>query len=231
MKSYEQILNDLASMRDENYRVFNERIVCIPSGSSLGVRAPLLRTYSRKLVRTEDFSLAELFSFPDTIYEIRLLKCLCVGYRKMPFSDRIVWIRRAVPIIDGWSVCDMFCTTLRISKAEKADFLPEIEYYVRQKLEFTQRFAYVMLLTNYVDEENLPVIAAALDRAETQHYYAHMGAAWLLCEVLVKYFDAGVAYLKSGSLPPKTKAKAIQKACESYRLTVEQKNFLKLLKK
>lgn len=231
MKHYEEVVAELRSIRDEKYRAFNERIANIPSGSSIGVRIPALRAYAKALVRTEGFSLEALFTFPNEIYEIRLLQCLCVGYCKMPFGERVGWIRRAVSILDGWSVCDIFCATLRIPQAVKGDFLTEIEYYVRHRSQFSQRFAYVMLLGSYVEEAYLPFIFSALDRAETQYYYTHMGAAWLLCEMLVKFYDAGVAYLKEGALDEKTKRKAVQKACESFRLTVGQKNFLKLLKK
>ena len=81
-----------------------------------------------------------------------------------------------------------------------------------------------------MDEEYLPIIFGVLDEADTQYYYSHMGAAWLLAEVLVRFYDAGVRYLKEGMLDSKTKNKAIQKARESYRLTVDQKNSLKSLK-
>ena len=231
MKKFEDILADFYAISDEHYRVFNERIANIPGGSSIGVRIPQLRTYAKKLVQEEDFSIEELFHFPHDIYEIRLLKCLCAGYRKVLFSERVSWIGYIVGIMDGWSVCDVFCSTLRIPIAEKRSFLQKIEYYIRQKKEFTQRFAYVCLLGNYMEREYLDFITSALDRAEAQFYYAHMGAAWLLCEVLVRFYEEGVKYIQNGNLALGTKNKAIQKACESYRLSDEQKNFLKLWKK
>lgn len=58
-----------------------------------------------------------------------------------------------------------------------------------------------------------------------------MGAAWLIAEVLVKFYGEGVRYLQMSALDAKTLNKAVQKARESYRLTEEQKNSLKSLKK
>ena len=58
-----------------------------------------------------------------------------------------------------------------------------------------------------------------------------MGAAWLIAEVLVKFYDIGVEFLKKGTLDKKTHNKSIQKATESYRLSVEQKYKLKGMKK
>ena len=231
MRTLESVTADLRALGDEKYRPFNERIANIRPGSSIGVRMPQLRTYAKALVREEGFSLQELFLFPNDVYEIRLLKALCVGYCKLDFAERIAWIPRVIEVMDSWAVCDAFCSTLRIPMGEKRNFLQDIEYYVRQKTEFSQRFAYVCMRVNYVEEEYLPFIASALDCAEVRFYYTHMGAAWLLSEVLVRYFDRGVEYLRVGALADATKNKAIQKACESYRLTAEQKNFLKLLKK
>ena len=76
----------------------------------------------------------------------------------------------------------------------------------------------------------------AVQEAYTEkYYYVHMAAAWLIAEMAVKYYDEAVIFLKanlSGNfIDKKTHNKAIQKACESYRLTAEQKTYLKGLKK
>ena len=50
-------------------------------------------------------------------------------------------------------------------------------------------------------------------------------------EVLVKHYDKGREYLKLQRLDRATHNKTIAKACESYRLTKEQKTELKGLKR
>ena len=230
MIAYDETLAEFSAMKDEKYRVFNERIVNIPSGTSIGVRAPLLRDYAKKFVRREGFSFDGLFTWPNDLFEIRLLKCLCVGYAKIPFREKVILIERCLPIIDGWGVCDLFCSTLKEIKKHREEYLPDIERYVAMGTEFSQRFGYILLLGCYMEERYLPVIFRLLGEAKTEYYYTYMGAAWLLAEVLVKYYSAGVQYLKEGSLDGRTKNKAIQKARESYRLTEEQKNYLKSLK-
>ena len=230
MKNYSQVLADLSAMKDEKYRQFNERIVNVPAGSSLGVRTPLLRGYAKKFVREEGFGFDALFSFPDDVFEIRLFKCLCTGYAEQPYASLVKNIARCMPSIDGWAVCDLFCATLKDLKKHREEFLPHIRDYVAQGTEFSQRFAYILLLGCYMDGQYLSEIFSLLDRAKTEYYYTYMGAAWLLAEVLVKFYAEGVRYLKEGKLDGRTKNKAIQKARESYRLTPEQKNSLKSLK-
>ena len=231
MKTYEELLADLAAMKDERYRVFSERIVNVPAGSSVGVRTPLLRDYGKKLVKGDGFDLDLLLSFPNDVFEVRLLKCFAVGYQKMPFADKKRYIARCVPMIDGWGVCDLFCSTLKKIKKHREEFLPEIRKYVAEGTEFSQRFGYIMLLGCYMEQAYLPEIFSLLQEAKTQYYYTHMGAAWLIAEILVKFYEEGIAFLKTCLLEPKTVNKSIQKARESYRLTEEQKNYLKSLKK
>lgn len=230
MIAYEETLAELSAMKDEKYRVFNERIVNVPSGTSIGVRTPMLRDYSKKFVKREDFSFDELFQWPNDFYEIRLLKCLCVGYAKVPFAEKEELIEKCLPVIDGWGVCDLFCATLKEVEKHREEFLPNIERYIAMGTEFSQRFGYILLLGCYMEEEYLPVIFRLLSEAKTECYYTYMGAAWLLAEVLVKFYGEGVRYLKEGALDGRTKNKAIQKARESFRLTDEQKNYLKSLK-
>lgn len=86
MMTYGQLLAALAEKKDEAYRQFNERIVNIPAGTSVGVRTPDLRALGKALVREEGFDLDALLAFPDEVFEVRLLKCFAVGYKKMPFS-------------------------------------------------------------------------------------------------------------------------------------------------
>ena len=165
------------------------------------------------------------------MFEVRLLKCFCVGYKKMPFAEKRAYIERCLPFIDGWAVCDLFCSTLKEAKRHREELLPLLRACVEEGSEYYQRFAYVMLLGCYMEREYLPEIFSLLEKAHTQFYYTHMGAAWLIAEVLVKFYGEGVRYLKTSALDAKTLNKAVQKARESYRLTEEQKNSLKSLKK
>ena len=93
------------------------------------------------------------------------------------------------------------------------------------------RYGLVMLLHYYVDEQYLPVIFKSVEELEKNDYYVMMGAAWLIAEVIVKYYEEGVRFLKKGSLPNITHNKAIQKACESFRVKAEEKAYLKSLRR
>ena len=97
--------------------------------------------------------------------------------------------------------------------------------------EFEQRFALTTLLHFYVEEKYLEEIFSMIDRSDTSKYYVHMAAAWLIAETLAKYYPQARGYLMEHSLDKRTHNKAIQKACESYRLSNDDKNYLKGLKR
>ena len=58
-----------------------------------------------------------------------------------------------------------------------------------------------------------------------------MAIAWAISVALVKFYDDTIKYLKLSNLDEFTYNKAIQKAIESYRITDEQKNILRKMKK
>ena len=66
---------------------------------------------------------------------------------------------------------------------------------------------------------------------ESEEYYVNMMIAWYFATALAKQWDATIPYLKERKLPEWVYRKTIQKAIESYRITPEQKVYLKTLRK
>ena len=66
---------------------------------------------------------------------------------------------------------------------------------------------------------------------ESQEYYVNMMRAWYFATALAKQYEAVIGYFEDGRLDLWTHNKAIQKACESYRVNNEHKAYLKTLKR
>ena len=58
-----------------------------------------------------------------------------------------------------------------------------------------------------------------------------MMVAWYFATALAKQYDAALPFLEQGRLDDWTHQKTIQKAVESYRITPEQKTYLKTLRR
>ncbi len=228
MPHYQEFLDELKSYADEEYRTFHKRLLKNDEIEVLGVRVPVLR----KLAKKYKIYIADFMAFPDDFYEVTFVKLTIISL--LPYESFVKYVNECVAIIDNWATCDCFAPKC-ISK-NKDEFLPFIYTYLNEGKEFYQRFALTTLLHFYVEEKYYQSILSILrDKIDTGYYYVHMAAAWLLAELMIKFYDDTAEFLKENVsvdfLDKKTHNKAIQKACESYRLTENQKNYLKGLKR
>ncbi len=219
---YSELVAELFALRDEKFAEFQEKIVNPRAQKVIGVRTPVLR----RLVKKYRGAWQELLAFPDEYYEVTFVKLNAAAL--LPREDLLAVLDACVNAIENWALCDTFAPKCLAKHRE--EFIPYIEKYLAGG-EFSQRFALVTLLSFYMEESYLPLVFDSLQKCDTAPYYTHMGAAWLLAEVLVKFYAAGVAFLKEERLDRRTHNKAIQKARESFRLSAAQKEELLLLKR
>lgn len=223
MPDYQEFLAELKSYEDEEYREFHKRLLKNGDIKVIGVRVPVLRKLAKKYKGEADM----LMTFPDEYYEVTFVKLSAVAL--LPYEGLLKYIDKCLPLIDNWATCDCFAP--KCLEAHKDDFLKLPPIYAAVNAEFYQRFALTSLLHFYVEDKYLPEIFSIIKQVNTDYYYVHMAAVWLIAEVLVKCYDSGVEFLQSGAVDKKTHNKVIQKACESFRLSNEQKNFLKGIKR
>ena len=220
---YEQLSAQLNDNADKQYAAFHKRLLKDDSINVLGVRVPVLR----KIAKAYANCVPELLELHDEYYEVTFVKLQAAAQLK--YDQFVKYVDKCVSLIDNWATCD--CFVPKCVAANREDFYKYICRYLSYDSQFYQRFALTSLLHFYVEEEWLNEIYSCLEKADCDYYYVHMAAAWLTAEILVKYYDLGVEYLVRGELDKKTHNKSIQKACESFRLTKEQKQYLKTLKR
>ena len=221
MITYEEALARLNGLADEGYRAFHGRLLKNERIKLIGVRIPAMRALAKEWKGETDTFL----TFPDEYYELTYLKCTLVG--QLPYGEFIKRVDAVLPLVDNWATCD--CFKASCIRKHREEFLPKILEYLKSEREFTRRYALVTLLGDYMEAQYLPLIFESAEQVCSDEYYVMMAAAWLIAEVLVKFYGEGVAFLKKGTLPEAVRARAIRKACESFRLSAEQKAFLKSL--
>ena len=88
----------------------------------------------------------------------------------------------------------------------------------------------LMLMKHFLDadfkEEYLEIPASV----KSEEYYVNMMIAWFFATALAKQWGTSIPYIEQRRLSEWTHRKTIQKACESYRITDEQKTYLRSLK-
>ena len=68
-------------------------------------------------------------------------------------------------------------------------------------------------------------------KIRSEEYYINMMIAWYFATALAKQYESILPFIENQSLDVWTHNKAIQKSVESYRITEEQKEYLKSLKR
>lgn len=140
-----------------------------------------------------------------------------------------------VPHIDNWAVCDHVSSAAKwfakaVSRNASSGELAERLWqflcaYFDSDREFEIRFAVVMSMCHFMNEEYLPRIFFrfdALDFGKIQSeyqspYYVRMGVAWCLATALAKFPDESRAYLRHSRLPQDVIRLYVRKARESFR--------------
>ena len=87
-----------------------------------------------------------------------------------------------------------------------------------------------MLMQHFLDDRFRTEYADMAAAVRSDEYYVNMMVAWYFATALAKQYDAVIPYIEDHRLDAWTHNKAIQKSVESYRISDEQKAYLKSLK-
>ena len=223
------IEKELFELQDKKYQEFQKKL-CPGTESIIGIRVPILKNYAKDLLKKYNFK--EIMEcVKDNYYEEIMLQGMLIGGAKENFDVIIKYIEEFIPKIDNWAVCDTFCTGLKITKKHKEEMWLFVQKYLKSKKEFEVRFGVVMILGYFIDEEHLEDNNKLFNSIKIDKYYVQMTVAWAISICLIRYYDRTVTYLQEeAELDNFTYNKSIQKATESYRITDEQKEFLRKLK-
>lgn len=226
-----KIKQELIQMSDSKYKSFHSNL-CPGINNILGIRVPVLREYAKKLIKK--YSFEELINnIDDEYYEEIMLQGMLIGLNsKENFNVIKKYIEDYIPKIDNWAICDTFCAGLKIVNQNKENMWGFIKQYLDSDQEFYLRFAIVIILDYYIEEKYLEEISRIFNNIQSEYYYVKMAIAWAISICLIKYYDKTINYLKNNSKIDKwTYNKSLQKAIESYRITKDQKELLKNMKK
>ena len=226
----QKIKKKLFELADPKYKEFHGGL-CPGTENIIGVRVPVLRKYAQELFKEKDWK-QTIEEIDDEYYEEIMLQGMLIGQAKNEDINTILkYVEKYVPKIDNWAICDVFCAGLKITKKYKKEMWNFIQKYLKSDKEFEIRFAVVMILDYYIDEEYLKEDFKTFDDIKHEGYYVKMAVAWAISVCLIKYYEDTIEYLKTSKIDNWTYNKAIQKAIESYRISDNQKNFLRKLKK
>ena len=219
------IWNQLAAMSEPEYRLFSARLTpSVKPCNILGVRMPNIRKLAAQIAKEPSLRSQFLLDLPHVTLEENHLHALILGAEKN-FEKCVAATDRFLPFVNNWATCDSLRPKCFCKNLDK--LLPHILRWISSDHEYTQRFAIEMLMMFYLDEKFDVSYNELVASVKSEAYYVKMMVAWYFATALAKQWDATVGYVTPERLSDWIYAKTVRKACESYRITEEQKEFLK----
>lgn len=227
MKKHSDITTLLFNLQDKKYKDFSAKLnPTLEKESIIGVRIPQIRNLAKQLYKQEDTKLF-LKVLPHKYFEENNLHSFIIEL--IPDYDLCTAeLESFLPFIDNWATCDSL--NPKCFKKHTDDLILKIDNWLKSKHTYTVRFGIKMLMTYYLDDffriEYLKKVASI----KSDEYYVNMMIAWYFATALAKQYDNTITFMENKILPIWVHNKTIQKATESYRITKEQKAYLKKLK-
>ena len=214
----------LFSLQDTTYRDFTIRLIPnLAPDTVIGVRTPALRALAKEIGEDAAF----LGQLPHRYFEENQLHCFLLGNGK-DFEKTVGAVEAFLPYVDNWATCDQLSP--KVLKKQPETTLESIKKWMASDHIYTIRFGMEMLMSFYLDAWFKPEFLAWVAADSNEEYYVKMMVAWFFATALAKQYTATIPYFEQRLLPEWSHKKAIQKACESYRITREQKDYLRTLK-
>ena len=224
MSILKEIQDKLYALQDTKYRDFQGKLIpTVDSDTIIGVRTPDLRKLAKELAKQDDIG-TFLESLPHSYFDENQLHAFILSELK-DYNRCIQGVNTFLPYIDNWATCDQLSP--KVFRKHKSELLIQIKSWLKSDATYTIRFAVGMLMQHYLDDDfntAYPKLVAAI---RSDEYYINMMRAWYFATALAKQYNTIIPYIGQKKLDAWTHNKAIQKAVESYRITPEQKEYLK----
>lgn len=240
-------------LREERYRQGHIRIInALPGRCILGLHVPEMKAVARRIAGSveareviggfEREHERERFSL---CYEEMVVWGLTINAMRCGVEERLEMVRRFVPAIDNWGVCDTFCCNTKWAKrVDSAELWEFLQPYFDSDREFEVRFAVVMSMRHLLEEEWLERVFLRLEGLDFERirseyvsqkearrvgcegrgvalgespYYVRMAVAWFFATALAKFPEQTRDFVRSCALPDDVKRLYVRKARESFR--------------
>ena len=223
-----EIRKELKKLQDKGYREMQVTIIpTLEADSIIGVRTPALRQLAKEFAKREDIS-EFLTDLPHKFFEENQLHAFILSGMKDAESC-IRLVDEFLPYVDNWATCDQMSP--KVFKKHKQLLLEYVDKWIRSEHTYVKRFAIGMLMEHFLDEDFKTSYLTKVSKIRSEEYYVNMMIAWYFATALAKQYEDTLPFIEKQKLDKWTHNKSIQKAVESYRITPEQKEYLKTLKR
>lgn len=224
----DEIRKILFQNQDEKYRDFMARLLpTLDPQTVIGVRTPVLRDLAKRLYK-ENSHCEFLNDLPHRYFDENQLHAFLICEVK-EYEPCVEALNRFLPFVDNWATCDQMSP--KIFRKHKMALFEQIKGWIASPETYTVRFAIGMLMEHFLDGDFDLAYPEMVSAVRSEEYYVKMMVAWYFATALAKQYEAVIPFIENKNMEKWTHNKTIQKALESYRLSDEQKAYLRTLKR
>lgn len=217
----------LFTYKDEKYANFQKSLTPgVDESLFIGVRVPEIRKIAKQHLKDKEY-IDFLDELPHKYFDENMLHGELISNIN-DYDECIKKVEKFLPYVDNWAVCDTMSP--KCFSKHKDELLKKIKQWAKSKNTYTCRFAIGMLMKHYLDEDYKEDYLTIPSKVCSDEYYIKMMQAWFYATALSKKWDDTIVYLQDRKLNKWIHNKTIQKANESYRISDEQKQYLKTLR-
>lgn len=224
----EEITEKLFLLADPKYQEFHTSL-CPGTNNIIGVRVPVLRGVAKEIVKSDWRAFLE--KAKSDYYEEIMLQGMVIGLATMEIEERFSYLKKFIPQINNWAVCDVTCAGLKFARKHQEQVWNFLMSYLNSKKEFEIRFGVVMLLDFYITQNYIEKVLGILNKIKHEGYYVKMAVAWAISVCYIKFPKETMRLLQDNKLDNFTYNKALQKIMESYRVSKQDKEIIRAMKR
>ena len=219
--TYQDLIKYLFEIREQKFADFSQTLSA-SDYISIGVKNPVLRQLIKDYkndpeLRIEDFELGKYLEVDFLYFGLALSRAKTI-------DEQLNFLKCEIKKAKSWAITDCVTTFLKKSTFDKfKNFYDELH---KSKYTFERRFCYVFGLKH---SKNPGILEIFPKFSLKEEYPVMMAEAWLLATIAIDFPDQVFAFLKQID-DDVLRRKTIQKMCDSFRISNEQKERFKGLR-
>ena len=222
-----KVVDLLFSKQDIKYRDFQAPLFPnVDKERIIGVRTPTLKSLAKELFNSETAN-SFIETLPHRYFDENQLHDFLISLIK-DYQTCLKEVDRFLPYVDNWATCDQLSP--KVFAKHKDELIISIKKWLKNEHTYTKRFAIGMLMRHFLNDDYKEEYLDWIADIKSEEYYINMMIAWFFATACINHFDSVVFYLTERRLTSWVHNKTIQKAIESYRISDNQKAYLKSLK-
>lgn len=233
-EKYNEFLIYLNSKQDRVWDIEkHSKILSLPTDKVIGIKTPILREIAKEIAMGDYKEF--LNQKPNDIYEEKIIRGLVISYlKKVDYKEIEKYLYDFYKTyVDSWAVCDVVVGSLKIINKHREEYFDFIKEWHLSSNPWLIRVQLVSFIDYYFDDEYIDKVLDICKKVKSDEYYVKMSLAWLLSILFIKQREKTYKFLidNRDSFDTWTYNKTIQKIRESLRVSKEDKEELKKLKK